>query len=758
MKKTKKIEKKISKHILIPLLTLVIIAVSVLLRFPVYRYVINTGGERYIDSETGVPYLTEMDSYYHLRMTKDILEYGHPGDSLKDGTAWDSYSYAPEGRRADDYRPLMAGIAICVYRVLSIFTSVSIEQVIYWLNMFLSALIVIPVFLFAYELSNIYGAIAAAVISTLNYGYFIHTVPGFYDTDAVITWVSCFFMFFACMMIKKAAAIDRRALILHSAGFVISAVALYHSWYVYYLFVFITAVALFIYAAVSFKKGEAKSIAFPAAASIAFILFVFITEPGILGSITGTLKNIYSKGTDLFPNIYSSISEMKKPVLLAGGLTGLFQMKVLSGSEIGVINAAGGIIPCLASLVSLFFILKRIIKREISPEHILMLIWYAITLVLAFRGWRFIMLFAIPNAILAGAFAGRICALMDKGKMMDRRLYQLMLLLLMTFPTLYGSYRSFGDSLPTADPGTGKALAAIRDNTPDDTILISWWDYGYFFEDKAKRKTLFDGGSQSNVRGYLVAKALATKDELLSSNILRMLSASGDKCCTLMLKTFGENADTLILLDELLSADRATAAEILSSKNVDASSVKELLSLLFPADTPDMKFIITPHMSLVSTWFAQFGMQTGKTTLDPALYAAGFSRIKTESLTEGDNICKTDYGFELVINKSSYGYSAKTRRSEMDTTEPYHVGEVMVLNANSCTEYTPGGSAADSDWCAIVEERGDNAYISFVTVPMAESVFGKLYYCYGAGLSNYEYEPSLSDSTAIYSIKAPHDL
>ena len=737
----------------IPLLMLILIIASVLLRIPVYSYVRDNGSDNFTDPETGSFYLTEMDSYYHLRMTKDILDHGHAGDALKDGHPWDSLSYAPEGRSAADYRPLMAHIAASAYRIISLFTDISIEQVAYWLNVFLSALVIIPVFLLTRELGNTYAAIAASILSALNYGYFIHTVPGFYDTDAVIAWTSCFFIYFGCMMIKKAEAKERKALILNTAGFIISAILLYSGWYVYYLFVFIAAAAFFIYAALKYKKGKAKSVAFPALSSLIFILLVFILEPGLIITIRDTLANIYSKGAGLFPDIYVSVSEMKKTVLLTGGLTGLFQMKVLSGNNIGLINAAGGLIPFAAAITGLVFIIKSIIKKNFSAEHILLLIWYGITLVLAFRGWRFIMLFAIPNAILAGYFTGWVCEQMDKGKMMDRGLYKVMLILLMCFPSIYGSYRSFSDSLPTVDQGLGNTLTKIKKETPDNTLLASWWDYGYFFEEKAGRKSLFDGGSQSGMRCYFAAKAFATDNEILSANIFRMLSASGDEACRMMLDTFGENEDTLILMDNLLGITKTKAAELLMTKDIDDVRRTELLKLLFPEHIDQTEVLITPHMSRIAEWFADFGMSMGADTLERAKYSVVLNKVSVSLPSEGRSVYSTDHGFEIVIEKNPYGLNAYTRVSEKDNTAPYKIGKVMYLKDNVFSEYAVSENISDSDYCMIVEEHGDTAYLSMTTLPLASSVLGRLYYAYGAGLTEYSFESSLSEGALVYRLK-----
>ena len=188
---------------IIPAVILCIVCVmllSIFSRLLFHNQVLSLGDD-FIDSETGLPYLQDNDCYYHLRMTRDIALYGHPGDTIKDGEPWDNLSYAPTGRTASDYKPLMAYIAIAANRLTSFFASQSLEQTVYWLNLFLSALVVIPVFLLTFEMCGLTGAIAASVLSALNYHYLVYTMPGFYDTDGVIIWVACFFFYFGVKLV-----------------------------------------------------------------------------------------------------------------------------------------------------------------------------------------------------------------------------------------------------------------------------------------------------------------------------------------------------------------------------------------------------------------------------------------------------------------------------------------------------------------------------------------------------------------------------
>ncbi len=748
-----------------------LIIVSILLRYPVYRYVTGSGGTAYMDPEKGTPFLTEMDSYYHMRMTRDILQYGHPGDSVKDGSFWDSLSYAPDGRTANGYRPLMAYIAVYTYKLFSKFSSVTLDQIIYWQGMFISSLIIIPVFIFAYRLKGLPAAIIAAVLSSVNYGYFVHTVPGFSDTDRVNMWTSGLMFCLACIFIdsiehiKKKGDSDKSAykrIIIFGLVFAMSYALLILSWSSYYLFAVVLIISLILYILIRFiiahkdsKKSALKDQRYLILTVLIVSIILFIDNPSLLKDAFSRLMSLKTSSVnDLFPNAYVSISELRKPALIAGGLTGLFQMKVLSGPNIGIINAVGGTVPFIGSIVMLILIIRRIIAREIRFEYVLLTVWFLITSVMAFRSWRFIMLFSIPVAILSGCLIGQICELMDKGRMMDRWVYKVMLFILMTFPALYGAYKSFADSVPIVNSALSQTMISIRESTPKDTILISWWDYGYFFEEKSERRTLFDGGSQSGIRCYFVSKSLVTPNETLSANISRMLSSSGDKAAELCVKTFGNDKGTLLLMDELLLDDRSNADRILSNKDIDAQTKDKILSLLFPDTMSPTEFIITPDMLSISGWFVDFSMYSGEETFDKSQFSAVLSQVPVSDLSGDANTLKTDYGFDLVILRSADRYAAYTINGGSE--QPYHIDKVMVSDSNGYAEYLMSEAASDlNGWCVIIERHDDQTYLSLVTTPLADSVFGKMLFLRGAGLRQYEYDPALSNEVSVYNVKRP---
>ncbi len=732
-------------------------------------------GEGFMDSETGLPYLSEMDCYYHLRMTRDITLYGHPGDTVKDGVPWDSFSYAPDGRDTSTYRPLLAYIAIAVNRFISIFVFQTLEQTVYWLNVFLSALVVIPVFLLVFEMCGLTGAIAASVLSALNLAYFYNTVPGFYDTDCVISWTACFFFYFGVKLVKGWQEKDKKSLILNGIGLIVSFTALYNSWYVYYLFPGIFAGALILFMLLTWKKNEKGLFSFaPLLLAAGLIIMILILEKEFLIKIRFYFNQLFSKadsnGGDLFRNVLSSINELQKPSLFGGSFSNVFRLNLFSEANNSIINLAGGILPFLSACVMAVILIVRIIRKNVRIEYLLLLLWFAVTLVISFRGQRFTILYAVPSAILAGNLAGTICGLMDQRKLMFRNLYKCLILILLLFPVIcgvYGLYRYICDvSAENAEPDRPleECLMKIRENTPEDAMLVSWWDYGYFLEEKGRRRTLFDGGTQHEERTFLVSRAFATENGELSANIFRMLSGSGDEGCNLMLSTFGNTDETLFFMDELLSDNKTQAREKLVNKGISEDRADEITGLLFPENVPLTECVITPDMPWFCGWYPHFGRTITEKDEEPVIFAMDVHMMPTNLSENGRTVIDSGNGYNIILEKSDSGWHACTSSTEEPSGEqPLCIDRMITLDHEGYREYAQSNKLPEIDpdsdigresvpWTVIVTDNGQETVLSLVSSSLADSVFGRLVYLGGEGLPRYKSETEFSNDVPVYRI------
>ncbi len=746
------------------ILIILIMSAALFFRMMAARAVYTTLGEDYIDPETDVPYLTEMDSYYHLRMTRDIRDHSHPGNELKDGEPWDGLSYAPYGRSAAEYSPLMADMAVFFSRLLSSFGNFTLEKVAYWQGAFLSVLVVIPVFIMVYRIQGMIGAFTAAVLASLNYGYFLHTVPGFYDTDTVLSWSSALFFCLACLLIssfseKKEGSKTPVKRAVYAGLFFISFLILILSWNVYTLFMGIIALSLLAYAALSVKTEKSlfrEKLTGSGTALALILLGVLIFDRGFISYLFRQFTSVFpGNGSGLFPDAYVSVSEMRKPSLIAGGFTGLFQMKVLSESNIGIINAVGGAVPCIMSLVMLVILIRQVIKGERPFEYILFIIWYLITAVLAFRSWRFIMLFAVPVAILSGILVGKICKLMADRKLMDWQAFAAMLILLALFPALYGAYRSKGDSLPQVNRYLHEPLSRIRSLTDTDAIIASWWDYGYFFEEKTGRRTIFDGGSQNGMRVYWVGKALTTGDEKLSRNIIKMLSGSGDDATDRMVKAFGENTDTLVFMTELLSSDRDPAEAKLLERGLSPEEASDMADLLFPEVKEDVLFIITQDMINIAPWFAEFGYYGEDNALSDGEYSLIFNNAEysPQNGKAAWRFSRNGETIDLFIEDDNGTCKAYTEKPGQDG-ESIPVDRIIKTENGMSMEYEGSETVSGAKgWTVLLNMDASSPAVTVVTTPLYESVFGRLYFQGGNGMEYYAFSDLSGGSAFIYDVK-----
>ena len=81
-----------------------------------------------------------------------------------------------------------------------------------------------------------------------------------------------------------------------------------------------------------------------------------------------------------------------------------------------------------------------------------------------------------------------------------------------TVPTIIES----GVGLGTDIPAWIDALNWIKNNTPKDAVIVSWWDYGYWISVIGERASVADGATLNVTQIELLAKALTgTEDEAL---------------------------------------------------------------------------------------------------------------------------------------------------------------------------------------------------------------------------------------------------
>src|SRR3989338_9936500 len=85
------------------------------------------------------------------------------------------------------------------------------------------------------------------------------------------------------------------------------------------------------------------------------------------------------------------------------------------------------------------------------------------------------------------------------------------------------------NDVPLINDAWYKALTRINENSQEDAIITSWWDFGHHFKVIADRAVTFDGTTQSTPQAHWVGRLLSTSSEKEAIGILRMLNCGAEQ-------------------------------------------------------------------------------------------------------------------------------------------------------------------------------------------------------------------------------------
>ena len=688
----------------------------------------------YVDS-SGLPYFSEMDSYYNLRLTENYVDHGYVGDIKYDnGTQMDMHRYAPDGN-VINYELGIVYVTSFIHDIVNqFFGHHGIREVAFWTGAFIASLAVIPAFIFARRLTNDWGAIAATLIIVLAPNYFAHTFPGFFDTDMFYYIFSLFFIFFFVECIRT----DNLALKVIYAVLSIVSIGLFsQSWtgYIFYVGLMGIFAVVYLIACYIFNIGEDNQDQYSNKLSWfihqkelqSIILLLVIGAIGLaifrgvdtVIGIFGSLLNLLSLQSTArvvggFPNVLISVAEMQMPNLLGAGMGSAF----LANSN-GVVNGLGGISVMFAGLIVLYILVSRAFKlrKSNAPKDIkskpskgnrvsaaqkiddqnkfklsigqldnlgstsdeisqnkrliilyscLFLVWTLITILAVTRGSRFITTIVLPFGLMTGIFIGFatdyiknklnndnwltviviLCAALAAYPLTQINLtYGLVLLvafmaiglvsihvlkpnksadntsipvkkyiaialivLALVSPTVCGAYITANQVVPGTNDAMWNSMTWINQNTENNTVITSWWDFGYLFEIAADRQVTFDGGSQSGDRAYWLGQAMTTSDLQYSAGIFRMLDSSGTKPQQDLYNVTGDYGKTTEILKEILPMTAKNASDTLVNKyHLTNEQAQEVVNGTHPANPRPVTFVASSDMLQKAGWWSYFG-------------------------------------------------------------------------------------------------------------------------------------------------------
>ncbi len=796
-----------AKELLFKYRKLIIIILLFLVVFSIRAEAASIGGvpdqaKSFYQDQNGLPYFSEMDSYYNLRMTQDYIDHGYLGDTIINGTEWDLHSSFPSGQSAE-YTPLIVYFTAFTYKFVNLFAHVPLNAVAIWIAPFIASLAVIPAYLLVRRITNDYGGITAGLLVGLAPAYFAHTFAGFFDTDQFNMIVPLLVvMFFIYSMLAN--TMKSRTIYAALAGFamLIFTVAWSGWYYIYYLVIATAVIYLLISRFLLNNKDNKPTDYFKGKLGwfndkpdlLTLIVFLIVSlllmsiSIGVGGISTGILSPIGASQiqsavqSTAYPNVYVSVSELQIPSL----------------SE--VINGVGGYIPFffgIFGLIALFWQLKtRKIKEEkpekirkprrrgrssrrrveekeveketkvIKPEPIppktnyvfyciLFTLWLLVTTYAMTKGVRFIEDFALPLTLTAGIFVGLLFGFV-KGRVPNvsyQKVIMVVIVIAVAFSPLASAYGISSTVVPGTDDSMVTSLQWIGNNTSNNTVITSWWDFGHLFAYEANRPVTFDGSSQNSPRAYWVGKALLTSNETLSVGILRMLASSGD-LAPLTLDNYTKNTGlSAEILTNTLGVNKTQAMSIMTNQyNLTQTQAQTIVQYTHPDNpTPDV-LITSSDMVQKAGWWSYFGSwnfttnngsnfqylasEMNSTTVNNKTLLIGGNAVVAQA--NGTNGTSAGIVDTNAITTNDTTTTLNEISNELETGNGSLVIQphtLTIINNNTVTQKLVSNSSQYS--ILLINENGTYIGVA-MNKELESSMFTKLFFEGGAGLTHFK--------------------
>ncbi len=860
------------------IIILILLAVVFALKAPAadLNYFDDEGKALYTDA-SGLPYFSEMDSYYNYRLTNDYVDHGYAGDEMINGSAWDMHRYAPDGEIVN-YQLGIAYVTSWLHDMANNFLGwdMSVKEVAFWAGAIISTLCVIPAFIFSRRLTNDYGAIVATLVIALAPNYFAHTFPGFFDTDMFYYIASLFFVFFFVESIRSDNWIWK---ILFALLSVVSIGIFSIQWtgWIFYvalmgLFAIIYLIATFIFNvdedrneypnALQWLIHNKEFLSIIAIAVIAFAgLAVFRGVDGVLGIFGSVfnLLNLQSASVVVggFPNVLISVAEMQMPAMLGAGMNSMF----LANTN-GFINGIGGIAIFFAALVVLYILVSRAWKfRNVRQKPVvqgkaskgnrlsaaekldnsrkfklsladlkfggdneilaskkltvlyatLFVVWVVVTALAVSRGSRFITTIVLPFGLLAGIFVGYACdyiknrldndkwmtvivllcaflaavplatinttygillfvaiaaiglasiyALKDNSadkKHVPIKKYVLIIALVIALitPSICGAWQTSENVVPGTNDYMWNAMEWIDETQPDDTVITSWWDFGYLFEVAADRQVTFDGGSQSGERAFWLGQAMTTDNLELSAGIFRMLDSQGTLADEYLTNITGSPGKATDIIIDILPRTSSDAQKVLTDKyDLTSAEAKQVVKYTHPKNPRPVIFVASSDMLQKAGWWSYFGAWNfDNQSSENYNYYVPYDQVEVKEGASGKLQLLEDQGMTVnaVIERGNGNNTTNAHVESVytDSGEPIEVNgsEYNPLKASNQIIIEDGylvknesiKGAKDGNYTLFIMGQ-DNQYTPIlISNELTDSMFTKLYLLGGSGQDIFE--------------------
>lgn len=545
-------------------------------------------------------YFQESDSYYNYRLVNNILNHGYPGDKIINGKEWDIHSYYPPGVPRD-YPPLLHYITAVLYSLFSEVCKISLKQFCIWLPPFFGSLTSVAGFLFSRKISGDFGGFITGMLIATYPTYCYRTCLGFFNVNLLYTLlpIILYWIFFE---IENCVSLQKKLIYSIFAGFLMFLISLSWNGWIYFFYLVVLSMTIYLVSS-SDKKEKIKEIVFPF--FVTFFLFLLAFNKLAFYEIFATpitYVHFFSNSNIWYPwpNSYKDVMELR-PATMQETIILIFL------------------------LVFIFGIIYTKALNDLFPKftRIMLYSWIISSILLTMKHVKFFLLLFGPSFIFVGAAWKKYENILNHLKIQSKRkiivIFKIAILFILVL-VFYFSINYAKGYKPMYDDYFENAALWIKNNTNNDTVVITSWSYGHFFASESDRPVSFDGRigyietlpirkilySNTNLspdvpttaRDYWINVAITTNNTLLSKNILKMLATSGDNGYLLLNNYTHNKTRSFTILNKILTLNRSSAYVTLKKEGIPDEKAKKILNCTHPTTPRNFVLVMTDEMLL----------------------------------------------------------------------------------------------------------------------------------------------------------------
>jgi len=533
--------------------------------------------DKYQD-ERGSTYLMELDCWHWARYVENVLRLGHPGDETVYGAQLDLFMLAPLGYYLH-WDQFLFYLSASLYKFFSLFKSVPLFTFLFYLPLFFATIFIIVLFSFSFRFGRYIAGIVSCIFIGLSPIFLQRSCAGWFDKDILNLLFPLLVVWTYILAAVGTDLIRRTGWVCLSAFWLgLFCFTWTHWWFVLFLILIYEAFSLIcLWSLRVFLKEDVRAQLKQHILSILFFIFFGAFWILVLAGHK-PLEELYRQTrlalilnkplmSSVWPNVYSTVGELRR-------------MRFIE-----IAQSIGNPWIFFASVISLFVLLVRSLFKEeyagFKREGVIILVFWFVAMAFAStRGVRFFVFLLLPLGIALG---WGMSELFEYAR--SRRNVWIVTLTVAAVAALgiffvgkaNGTARS---TYPLIDDSWYKILNMIREKTPENTILNSWWDFGDWFKVVARRRVIFDGQSQYTPQAYWMAKSILSNDEEQAVAILRMLNNGGNRAFEIINQHVKDELRSVLLLESVLNA-RPDDARSALLEHLPVLAADEVMRLLF---------------------------------------------------------------------------------------------------------------------------------------------------------------------------------